>query len=206
MRVAGYAGIAIGVAMLGGALWSLNQQQGWWLFLGYLGFILIVTGRSMDQRIAFRDQLVQGTVADAMRPPGATVPADITLLQALDTYLRGVERSFPVLDREGKVVGTVSIETARRVGARDPMRPVRDGMAPLTQTPVLRPEETLDDAVEWLAGRPGLVLNDGVLVGEIGPGDVERWYRRVIEGRSAEAGLASAESGGPAAIPPRPDL
>jgi hypothetical protein len=160
----------------------------------------------MDQRIAFRDQLVQGTVADAMRPPGATVPADITLLQALDTYLRGVDRSFPVLDRDGHVVGTVSIETARRVGARDPMRPVRDGMAPLTQTPVLRPDETLDDAVEWLAGRPGLVLSDGVLVGEIGPGDVERWYRRVIEGRSVEAGVASAESGVPGAIPPRPDL
>jgi Zn-dependent protease len=206
MRVAGYAGIAIGVGMIAGAVWALNEGQDWWLFLGYLGFILIVTGRSMDQRIAFRDQLVRGTVADAMRAPGSTVPADITLLQALDTYLRGVERSFPVLDRDGRVVGTVSIETARRVGAHDPMRPVRDGMAPLAQTPVLRPDETLDDAVEWLAGRPGLVLHDGALVGEIGPNDVERWYRRVIEGRPVDAGVAAADQGGISPIPPRPDL
>jgi hypothetical protein len=111
-----------------------------------------------------------------------------------------------VIDGAGKVVGTVSIETARRVGARDPMRPVRDGMAPLTQTPVLRSEETLDDAVEWLAGRPGLVLRDGVLVGEIAPGDVERWYRRVIEGRPDDPGVGVSGHEGTSAVPPRPDM
>jgi Zn-dependent protease len=203
MRVAGAAGIGIGVAMLAGAVWAFTNQEGLWIFLGYLGFILIVTGRAMDQRIAVRDQLVKGTVADAMRPPGPTVPADITLLQALDGYLRGVGRSFPVTD-DGRVVGTVSIETARKVGARDPMRPVRDGMAPLTQTPTLAPDETLDDAVEWLAGRPGLVLRDGALVGEIDPGDVERWYRRVIEGRPHGNG-AGPTPGAATAVPPRPD-
>ncbi len=41
------------------------------IFLAYIAFILIATGRSMEQRIAFRDQLMRGTVADAMRPAAA---------------------------------------------------------------------------------------------------------------------------------------
>jgi hypothetical protein len=40
-------------------------------------------------------------------------------------------------------------------------------------------------------------LRDGVLVGALGPGDVERWYRRVIEGRPDEHDSF---------VPARPDL
>ena len=67
--------------------------------------ILISAGRGMDQRIALRDQLVRGTVADAMRPPPPTVPIEMSLVQALDGYLRGADgQAFPVVDA-GKVVG-----------------------------------------------------------------------------------------------------
>jgi Zn-dependent protease len=200
MRVAGYGGIAIGVAIGAVAVWMLtNGDLFMAVFLGYVAMILIATGRAMDQRIAVRDQLVQGTVADAMRPPPPAVPADMSLMQALDDYLRGSDgQGFPVVDA-GRVIGTVSIESARRVGGRDPMRPVRDGVRPLAQTPVVAPEETLDDALEWLGGREGLVLRDRALVGALGPGDVERWYRRVIEGRPyPEVGDAD--------VPARPDL
>lgn len=199
MRAAGWLGLLIGIGMALRAVASFRGGDGSYLFLGYLAFILIATGMSMERRVAFRDQLVRGTVADAMRPASTTIPADITLLEALDNYLRGSNgASFPVVD-EGRVVGTVSIESARRAGTRDPMRPVRDGMAPLTQTPITTPDETLDDALEWLAGREGLVLRDGVLVGVINPADVERWYRRVIEGKPEARWSADS------AIPPRPD-
>jgi Zn-dependent protease len=199
MRAAGWVGLAIGVGMALAAVAAFRRNDSSFLFLGYLAFVLIATGRGMDRRIAFRDQLVRGTVADSMRPPPPTVPADISLIVALDHYLRGADgMSFPVLDA-GRVVGTVSIESARRVGARDPLRPVRDGMAPLSQTPTVAPDETLDDALEWLAGREAFVLRDGALLGVIGPADVERWYRRVIEGKP-DVGLVV-----PSAIPPRPD-
>jgi len=69
---------------------------------------------------------------------------------------------------------------------------------PLAQTPVVAPTETLDDALEWLGGREGLVLRDGVLVGALGPADVERWYRRVIEGKTDDPHDAN--------VPTRPDL
>ena len=49
------------------------------------------------------------------------------------------------------------------------------------------------------------MLSDGRLVGQIGPGDVERWYRRVVEGRAdAPAGGATVAPAG--VIPPRPDV
>ncbi len=199
MRAAGYGGIVVGVVIGGVAVWMIATGDiGMAVFLGYVAMILISAGRGMDQRIALRDQLVRGTVADAMRPPPPTVPIEMSLLQVLDGYLRGADgQAFPVVDA-GKVVGTVSIESARKVGGRDPTRPVRDGVRPLAQTPVVAPTETLDDALEWLGGREGLVLRDGVLVGALGPEDVERWYRRVIEGK--------AEDPRDANVPTRPDL
>ena len=217
MRAAGLGGIAVGMVIGAVAVWWFLTRGDivFAVFLGYVAAILIGTGRAMDRRIAFRDQLVKGVVADAMRPAPPSVPIGITLVQALDDYLRGTDgRSFPVVDERGTVVGTVSIASARRVGARDPMRPVRDGMSPLSQTPVVAPDETLDEALEWLGGREGLVLRDGVLVGALGPDDVERWYRRVIEGRADEApGPGALEmqpprmvTPAPGSVPPRPDL
>jgi len=198
MRVAGYGGISIGAVIGGVAVWMLsNGDLGMALFFGYVAMILIGSGRAMDQRIALRDQLVRGSVADAMRPAPPAVPIDLSLVQALDDYLRDADgRAFPVLDA-GRIVGTVSIDSARKAGSRDPTRPVRDGMRPLAQTPVVAPDETLDDALEWLGGRDGLVMREGSLVGALGPADVERWYRRVIEGKLDEADPH---------VPARPDL
>jgi hypothetical protein len=63
-------------------------------------------------------------------------------------------------------------------------------MVSLTETPRLSPEDRLDEAAEWMAGRSALVVRDGVLVGELTSQDLERWYRYRYE---------------PGAVPPRPD-
>jgi Zn-dependent protease len=211
MRAAGYASIVIGGVMLAYAAYTFSRGGGLWLFLGYVGFILISTGRAMDQRIAFRDQLAKGTVAEAMRPPPTSIPASMALSEALDHALRGAGGAFPVVGEDGRVLGTISLASARRVGARDPLRPAREAMVPLDHTPTVGPDETLDDALEWLGGRESVVLRDGVLVGAIGPGDVERWYRRVIEGRidvpgpGAPAAASPVGDHPPGEVPPRPD-
>ena len=199
LRIAGWAGIAVGVAFAGAAFWEFSRNDfGTGIFFGYFAAILITTGRSMEGRIAFRDQLVKGRVLEAMRPPPIAVPATMSLAEALDHVLRGTtDQAFPVTDA-GKVIGTVSMASARRVGARDPLRPVRDALIPLNQTPTVAPQETLDEAFEWLGGRDGLVLDRGVLVGALGLKDVEQWYRRVIEGTTSPTGFV--------ALPPRPDL
>jgi Zn-dependent protease len=199
MRVAGWAGVVVGVAFGAAAVWEVGRGDfGAAMFFGYFAAILITNGRSMEGRIAFRDQLGTGRVADAMRPPPTPVPVTMSLAEALDHVLRGTsDQAFPVTDG-GVVIGTVSMASARRIGARNPMRSVRDALIPLNQTPVVAPTETLDEAFEWLGGRDGLVLDQGVLVGALGLRDVEHWYRRVIEGQSSPTGFA--------ALPPRPDL
>jgi Zn-dependent protease len=196
MRAAGWSGIAIGGAMIVAAVWEFSSEGQYFLILGYIGFLLISTGRSMEGRIRLRDELAGATARDAMRTAPTAVPANMSLSGALDGYLRGTDGdAFPVVDA-GRVIGTVSRSSARRVGGRNPLRPVRDGVIPLNQTPVVSPDDPLDDVLEWLGGRDGLVLQGGQLVGAIGPRDVERWYRRAVRGeRVAEEG-----------IPPRPDV
>jgi CBS domain-containing protein len=164
---------------------------------------MISTGRATPQRIAVRDLLSAGTAADAMRPMTEQIPANVSLTDALDGWLRAYpDRIFPVSDA-GRIVGTISMESARKVGSRDPLRPVRDGMAPLSQTPVVAPTDALYDVLEVTASHEGLVLDDGVLVGVIGPADVDRWYRsRMHVGAAADAGSA-ADVGD---VPPRPDV
>ena len=196
VKVAGYGAIAVGALMIGAAVLSFSNGTGLWLFLGYLGFVMLSTGRSTAQRLALRDLLSAGTAADAMRPISDRIPATISLSEALDRWLRAnPERSFPVVDA-GRVIGTVSMESARRVGSRDPLRPVRDGMAPLSQTPVVAPTDRLYDVLEIIGGRDGLVLDDGVLVGAIGTGDIDRWFRERSQGVTSSSGE----------VPPRPDL
>ena len=196
VKVAGYGAVAVGALMIGVAVLSFSNGTGLWLFLGYLGFVMLSTGRGTTQRLALRDLLSVGAASDAMRPMPDQIPATISLSEALDRWLRAnPERSFPVVDG-GRVIGTVSMGSARKVGSRDPLRPVRDGMAPLSQTPIVAPTDRLYDVLEVIAGRDGLVLDDGVLVGAIGAADIDRWFRE----RSQGVPTASGE------VPPRPDL
>lgn len=199
VRVAAYAGTAIGAFFIVGAVLSLGDGNvGLGFFLGYLGAILMGSGRAVSQRSGLMGRLSTGTVGDAMRPPPDTIPATVSLSEALDRWLRqSPDLAFPVVEN-GRVIGAISMSSARRVGSRDPLRPVRDGMASLMATPVLSPTDKLDDAVEWLAGRDGLVLRDGAAVGALGGVDIERWY---------QARFGSPEQASdPEPAPPRPDV
>lgn len=193
-RAAGYVGIAVGVGV-----GVLGYQQfvgngGYGPFLLLVAFILITTGRTTQARVTAQEQLAKGTAADAMREPPPSISADLPLSDALDRHLRAApQQAFPVVD-QGRVIGTVSVLSARKVGGRDPSRPVRDGMARLDLTPTFAPDEPLDLVAEWLAGLDGLVLAEGLLVGAISHGDISRWFQRSIIGAPLAAG-----------IPPRPD-
>ena len=201
--VAGYGGVVVGAIMLAAAVITFRSGSGLWLFLGYLGFVMISAGRATPQRVKARDLLSVGTAAEAMRPMPDQIPSTISLSDALDRWLReSPDRTFPVVEA-GRVVGTISMDSARKVGARDPLRTVREGMIPLNQTPVVAPTDHLDDVIEWMAGRDALVLSGGALVGAIGPADVERWYQRRFIGADDDR---PGRGGDTSAVPPRPDL
>ena len=138
--------------------------------------------------------------AEAMSPPPPPIRADATLLHALETHLRE-DRSteFPVVDEQGRVIGSLSFATAAKIGGSDPTRGVREAMTPREQMRWVRPDLPLDRALEWIAGSgQALVLDGERLLGRLTTRDVDRWYQRRILGTPAPE-----ETG---AVPPRPDL
>ena len=193
-KAAAGGGLVVGGALGIAGFASVHSNNGYYFFLFYIAFIMIATARQLIAQGPVRDRLARGHASDAMRPPPPAIPADASLSHALDMYLRShPTEGFPVVDG-GKVVGTVSLESARRVGARDPMRPVRDGLVPLNLTPVITPQDPLDEVRDTLSGRDGLVLRDGVLIGAISMGDIQRWFNSQLQSSTAQP------------IPPRPDL
>ena len=198
-RAAGAVGMGVGALFGAVGLYILTTNGSgfgiWFLFLAY---VLISSSRSLRARSLVREILASGRVADAMGPPPSTVPADMSLSQALDTYLRGhPHETFPVVD-QGRFVGLVSFASARKIGAADPLRPVRDGMMPIADVPMVGPHEPLDRVVDRLGGRHGLVVVDGQLLGTISTAEVGRWYEQHTRGVATVPGDGS--------VPPRPDL
>ena len=200
-RAAAAAGLTIGIALAGIAALLLLVGGAENLLPSIYGFFIawwmISAARSSERRLAVRESLAHGTAADAMRPPPPAVPADLSLSEALDRYLRGhEEESFPVVDPSQAVLGMVSLRSARRVGAEDPLRPVRDGMIPIGEVRTVQADDPLDVVVDALAsGGAALVLEGDRLVGSIGSRDLEIWL----------GGSATPRSPSDSPAPPRPD-
>ncbi len=200
LRVAGLGGVVVGAALGLIGLQQLQVQNPNWLFFAFVGWMLISQGRQVSKQVPVLRALSGGRVSEAMSPPPAPIPADATLLHALETHLRA-DRStaFPVLDGSGRVIGSLSFSTAAKIGGSDPTRGVREAMTPREQMRSVQPDLSLDRALESIAGSgQALVLEGERLLGRVTTEDIDRWYRRQILGDSVpdEAGR----------VPPRPDL
>jgi CBS domain-containing protein len=177
-RIAARTGMAVGLALGVWAATRLAQDDlSGAIWIGVIAVFIFQGAAASDRQSGLGERLRAGTVADVMDPPPPAVPADLSLSETLDRYLRGHEdEAFPVLDREGAVIGMVSFSSARELGASDPLRPVRDALIPMDQVLVAHPEDRLDDVAARLGqGRAALVLRDGRLVGAITGGAVIRW-------------------------------
>lgn len=108
-----------------------------------------------------------------------TGPAHLRVGEFVDDYLLGGRHSaYPVVDREGTVVGLVTLAQLRAVpGAHRRGTLVRDACLPLSRIAVTNPAEPLVDLLPRLTGESGgraLVFEDGHLVGIVTPADVAR--------------------------------
>jgi Zn-dependent protease len=176
-RIAARSGMGLGALLLAGGLFEAVQGE---LFTGVwfaiIGLFIFQAARAAEAQIGLRTRLARTTVAEVMEPPPPPIPADLSLSDALDQYLRGHEsEAFPVVD-DGRVIGMLTFGSARDVGMVEPLRPVRDAVIPLSQVLTVDLSEPLEEAVARLgAGRSALVLDDGRLVGAITGGSVARW-------------------------------
>lgn len=151
-----------------GAIWS-----------GVIGAFILQGARGARKGARVTARLAAGTVRDAMTAPPPSIPADISLSEALDRFLRGHdEQAFPVVDGT-RTIGVVSLASAGPVGAQDPLRPVRDAMVPLDRFPIVAPGEPLDRAAIRVAtGGVALVMDADAIVGVLSAGDVVAWMER----------------------------
>jgi Zn-dependent protease len=179
-RIAAKAGIGVGILLFVAAAYEISRQNVISaIWLGLIGLFIFQGARASEQQAGVADRLAAATVADAMDPPPPAVPADMTLSETLDRFLRGREGEvFPVIEVGGRVIGVISFDSARAIGSVDPLRPARDAVVPLEHVAVLRPDERLDEAASRLGSmNSALVLRDGTLVGSLSGGAVYRWVR-----------------------------
>jgi Zn-dependent protease len=208
MTVAGWGGVAVGVALGLLALDRIEDPGGDWIFFAFIGWMMIAQGMQVVRQVPVLRKLATGTAAQAMGSPLEPIGPDRTLVDALETHLRREPSAeFPVVGADGRLVGALSFDSAAKVGRRDPMRPVSDAMLPRERIRTVRPDDTLDRALETIAGQRGrIVVVDGAdrVVGSLRAEDVDRWYRRALGGEPTPSGDPRAAGAGP--IPPRPDL
>jgi Zn-dependent protease len=177
-RIAAWSGMGLGGLLLAGGLFEAVVQRdlfrGVWFAI--IGLFIFQAARAAEAQIGLRRRLAQATVAEVMEPPPPPIPADLSLSEALDRYLRGHEgEAFPVVD-DGRVIGMLTFGSARDVGMVEPLRPVRDAVIPLSQVLTVEVSEPLEEAVARVgAGKSALVLDDGRLVGAITGASVARW-------------------------------
>ncbi len=200
MRIASRAGYLVaGAIAIYGVSRLQNQDQfvGIWSFL--IAWIIFSSARASEARSKVLQTLGDGRVRDAMGPAPDMVPADMSLSEALDVYLRANPNlEFAVAGPDGQVAGTISMESARKTGSRDPMSPVRDAMVRAASVPRLEADMLLADAVDVLGSREGMVLLEGRLVGRLSVNDIQDWLNSRI------GGTPSQDPTGP--LPPRPDI
>jgi Zn-dependent protease len=200
LRVAGWGGVVVGAILGLVGIQRLRAGSGDWLFFAFIGWMMIGQGMQVGKQSPVLRDLSAGTVSEAMGPPPPPIPADATLLHALETHLRADRTTeFPVVEGFGRVIGSLSFATAAKVGGKDPTRSVRAAMTPRERIRVVAPDLPLDRALEWIAGGgQALVIDGDRLVGRLTATDVDRWYRRRVAGETIP--------GDAAPVPPRPDL
>ena len=196
MRVAGVGSLLVGGGLVVWALFAFQNHNPAAIFAGYIGFVMISVGRQIPPRATLRERLERGTAKDAMRAVNNPIPADATVYEATEGWLRVLpKRAFPVADN-GQLVGTLSFEEAADSSAA---RPVRDIMVPLNDPPLIDADEPLDDVVEWVGNRDGLVVDPAKRpIGLIAVEDVDRWLK-------AHWATGSYVDWPAPALPPRPD-
>src|SRR3954462_6543204 len=202
LKVAGFGSMVVGLALIAYAVYSFSTGNGGFgIFMGDLGVVLINVGGPVPARATLHQQLSMGSVREAMRPLGPALPANMTVYDATERWLRAAPaRTFSVMD-DGRAVGTISLKRASHTTAG---RPLRDAMAPLSERSSVGADETLSDALEWVAGHESRVDAVTGTVGVIDVGDIDRWMKaHWSTGSFGDRPIGSVSPAG--VVPPRPD-
>jgi Zn-dependent protease/predicted transcriptional regulator len=198
--IAARVGQVVGLLLVAGGillviLYADLLAGGWPALIGWFLFRAASFTRVDARRRAILDST---TVRDVMAPPPPTIDADLDISAATDRYLAGHDgEAFPVV-RDNRVVGFVSLRTARDVPGD---RKVQEAMVESPWTVAAGPGEPMNRVIDRVGeegGKTVLVFDQGRLIGVIEAEDLARFLRRRTQG------LGDGTDGGPI-VPPRPD-
>ncbi|HEX6261703.1 MAG TPA: site-2 protease family protein [Actinomycetota bacterium] len=181
-RIASIAGQGFGYLLVAAGLFFVfNGALGAGIWFGAIGWFLTQAARMSYEQLQLRRMLEDVDAEDVMASTVSSIPADITLRQAVDDhFMRSDHSAFPVVDGD-EAVGLLSLRRVKQVPRQEwGSRTVRETMGKLDEGCTVSPMTSMADVVERLEGenRRVVVVEDGEVVGIISPSDVARWLQR----------------------------
>jgi CBS domain-containing protein len=193
-RVLAFILIALGLAefVAGGLVGGV--------WLAFIGWFIFAASREEETRISTQQLFAGVRVADAMTARPHTAPGWINVEDFIQRYVLGDRHSaYPVADRDGSIVGLVTLTQLRNVApSQRTTTNVGDIALPLQSVPTAAPQEPLSALLERMAPAGprsrALVIDERGVIGIVTPSDVARL---IDVYRLAQPGLAPAIPGQP---------
>ena len=167
----------------------LGAPSGLWL--GVIGFFLLIASRAEASEAQVRQVFEGRRAGQLMSRPVVTVPGELTVEEAIRSYFVPYRyAAFPVVDRAGRVIGLVSLDRVKAAPASERPSLLVATIADRDRDLLVGEEEDVADLLERPAfarvGRAIVTGPGGEPVGILSITDVQRALRA--------ATLASAQS------------
>lgn len=191
-RKAAAAGRAIAAVLIAFGIFVFLGGNFGGLWMAAIGWFLFQAASAADQDMVMRVLLKDIRAADLMSPDLVTIPAAITIQEAIDDYfLRYDHSAFPVADLDQP--GMITLRSVREVPPdQRGRRQVWTVMTRLDDVCTVTVDATMDEVMELLREHKQdrvLVVDDDHIRGIITPRDVLRWVRRSEELGMTETGV-----------------
>lgn len=192
-RGAARGGQMVGAGLIGLGILEVFLGNLGGLWMAAIGWFLYQAAFASGQDVVMRRMLRQVAAGDLMSPNPVSIPAELSIAEAVDDFfLRYDHSAFPVEDEDG-TAGLITLRAVRQI-PRDQWerRQVWSAMTRLEDLCTVPPHMSMDQVLERLRSDDidrVLVMEDGRAVGIITPRDVARWVHRSEElGISRQAG------------------
>src|ERR1700736_2663496 len=155
----------------------------------FLGWFLLSAARAEEAGGLIRQALSGISVAEVMTPNPVQAPDNISVEDALHSYILSSRHStFPTHDAGDRLSGLLTLAALKNDGpnARSTTL-IKESFCPLDNRSTARPAEpatNLLDAAEGCSEGRTLVVDNGQLVGIVSPSDINRLLQRSSLGRS----------------------
>lgn len=184
-RWASLSGRGLGFLMIGLGIVGLFRGTivgGIWLI--FIGWFLAHAADASYRQVMLGRILEAVATREAMTRNPESVAPDLPLRDLVDDhFLRRRYGAYPVQDRDGKVLGLITLSQVKKVERhRWPVTTVREAMSPLSDAVTARPEDPLSEVLAKLeragVGRALVIDSNERLVGLISRSDLATWLDR----------------------------